>query len=95
MKPFTSDPLTSIETYMYGLKWRAHNLHCLGNAMFPVDLTELTALRKQYSKQVRPVTMTPLFIKAVALSIRANPSANRVLFQRFPFGRRRHALRGL
>ena len=88
MKRFSSKPLTSIETYIYGLKWRAQNHHCLGNAMFPVDLTELTALRKQYSKQVQPVTLTSLLIKAVALTIKANPGANRVLFQRFPLRRR-------
>jgi pyruvate/2-oxoglutarate dehydrogenase complex dihydrolipoamide acyltransferase (E2) component len=88
MKPFTSNPLTSVETYMYGLKSRANLDHCLGNGMFPVDATELCAVRKQYSKQVRAVTLTPFFVKAVALTIRANPCANRILFQRFPFRRR-------
>jgi acyl carrier protein len=34
------------------------------------------------------VTLTPFFVKAVALAIRANPSANSILFQRFPFRRR-------
>lgn len=88
MKSFRSKPLSSIETYMYGLKSRAHLHHCHGNAVFPVDLTELTAMRKRYSKQVRPVTLVPFFIKAVALSLRANPRANCILFQRFPFRRR-------
>lgn len=88
MKPFSSNPLTSIETYMYGLKSRANLHHCLGNGMFPVDATELCAIRKQYSQQIRPVTLTPFFVKAVALTIRANPCANRILFQRFPFRRR-------
>ena len=88
MRPFSSKPMTSLETYMYGLKWRAQNNHCLGNAMFPVDLTELSSLRKQYSKQVRPATLTSFLIKAVALTIRANPNANRILFQRFPFRKR-------
>lgn len=88
MKPFTSKPLNSIETYMYGLKSRAHLHHCHGNAAFPVDLTELTAMRKRYSSEVRPVTLTPFYIKAVALAVRANPAARRILFQRFPFRRR-------
>lgn len=88
MKPFISNPLTSIETYMYGLKSRANLDHCLGNGMFPVDASELCAVRKLYSTQIRPVTLTPFFVKAVALTIRANPCANRILFQRFPFRRR-------
>ena len=88
MKPYNSKPLTAIETYMYGLKSRAHLHHCHGHGVFPVDLTELIAMRKRYSSEIRPVTLTPFFIKAVALSVRANPAANRILFQRFPFRRR-------
>lgn len=88
MKPFTSKPLSAIETYMHGLKARSHLHHCHGHALFPVDLTELGTMRKRYCKAVRPVTLTPFFIKAVALAIRANPSANKILFQRFPFRRR-------
>lgn len=88
MKPFISMPLTSIETYMYGLKSRAHMHHCHAHAVFPVDLVELNAARRQYSKKVQPVTLVPFFIKAAALAVRANPAANRILFQRFPFGRR-------
>jgi pyruvate/2-oxoglutarate dehydrogenase complex dihydrolipoamide acyltransferase (E2) component len=88
MKPFISKPLTAIETYMYGLKSRAHLNHCLGNGLLPIDVTELSAVRKQYCRQVRAVTFAPFFIKAVALTIRANPCANRILFQRFPLRRR-------
>lgn len=88
MKPYHSEPLTAIETYMFGLKSRAHRFHCLGNGTFPVDLTKLAVMRRRYSKNVRPVTLMPFFIKAVALSIRAVPAANRILFRRFPFGRR-------
>jgi pyruvate/2-oxoglutarate dehydrogenase complex dihydrolipoamide acyltransferase (E2) component len=88
VKPFRSEPLTAIETYMYGLKARAHLHHCLGNGLFPVELTKLSAMRKRYSKQVQPVTLMPFFIKAVALSVRAVPGVNRILFRRFPFGRR-------
>lgn len=88
MKPFRSEPLTAVETYMYGLKARAHLHHCLGNGMFPVELTKLGAIRRRYSKQVQPVTLIPFFIKAVALSVRAVPDVNRILFRRIPFGRR-------
>lgn len=88
MKQFRSESLTPFEAYVYGLKARAHLHHCLGNGVFPVELTKLTAIRKRYSKQVQPVTLMPFFIKAVALSVRAIPSANSILFRRFPFGRR-------
>ena len=88
MKPFRANPLTATETYMHGLKSRAQHNHCLGNGAFPVELTTLNDMRRQYSKAVQPVTLTPFFIKAVALTVRANPGANRILFQRFPFRRR-------
>lgn len=88
MKPFSSQPLTSLETYMYGLKSRAHLHHCHGHAMFPVDLTELASMRKRYCRQIRPVTLIPFFVKAVALAVRANSAASRILFQRLPFRRR-------
>jgi pyruvate/2-oxoglutarate dehydrogenase complex dihydrolipoamide acyltransferase (E2) component len=85
---FKSERMTSIETYMYGLKKRAHEHHNLVFGTFPVDLTELTRLRKRYSKEVRAVTLLPLFVKAIALSVKQNPDANRILFKRFPFGLR-------
>ncbi len=88
MKPFNAKPLTAVETYMYGLKSRAQRNHCLGNGAFPVELTALNTVRKEYSKAVRPVTLTPFFVKAVALAVRDNPGANRILFQRFPFRRK-------
>ncbi len=86
--PFSSAPMTSIETYMYGLKKRAHEHHCLVHGTFPVEMEKLAALRKVYSKQVRPVTLLPFFIKAIALSVKENPGVNRILFRRFPWGRR-------
>ena len=87
-QPFQLDKMTSIETYMYGLKKRAQEHHCIVHGTFPVDLTAIAALRKRYSRAVRPVTLLPFFIKAVALSVRSTPNANRILFRRFPFGRR-------
>lgn len=86
--PFRSERMTSIETYMYGLKRRAQEHHNQVFGTFPVDVTELMALRKRYSKEVRPVTLLPFFIKAIALSVKENPQANRILFKRFPWGRR-------
>jgi acyl carrier protein len=80
--------MTSIETYMYGLKARAHLHHCLVHGTFSVEMTRLQSLRKIYSDRVRPVTLLPFFIKAVALSVRRTPEVNRILFRRFPFGRR-------
>lgn len=88
MKSYRSERMTSIETYMYGLKARAHLHHCLVHGTFPVDMTRLGSLRRMYSKQIRPVTLLPFFIKAVALSVRRTPEVNRILFRRFPFGRR-------
>src|SRR5262249_8325205 len=87
LKPYRSERMTSIETYMYGLKARAHRHHCLAYGTFPVDLTRLTRLRRVYSRQIRPVTLLPFFIKAVALAVRRTPDVNRILFRRFPFGR--------
>jgi len=87
VKPYRSERMTSIETYMYGLKARAHRHHCLAYGTFPVDLTRLTRLRRVYSRQIRPVTLLPFFIKAVALAVRRTPDVNRILFRRFPFGR--------
>jgi pyruvate/2-oxoglutarate dehydrogenase complex dihydrolipoamide acyltransferase (E2) component len=86
--PFVSERMTSLETYMYGLKQRAHQHHDLVFGTFPVELTRLTTLRRRYSKEVRPVTLLPLFLKAIALSVQQNPAANRILFKRFPFGLR-------
>src|SRR5262249_41030622 len=85
---YRSERMTPIETYMYGLKKRAHLHHCLVHGTFTVDLTRLTSLRKTYARRVRPVTLLPFFIKAVALSVRRTPGVNRVLFRRVPFGRR-------
>lgn len=86
--PFRSDSMTSIETYMYGLKKRAHEHHCLVHGTFSVDLTRLTTVRERYSQQVRPVTLVPFWVKATALAVRASPGVNQILFKRFPFGRR-------
>ena len=46
-QPFQLDKMTSIETYMYGLKKRAQEHHCIVHGTFPVDLTAIAALRKR------------------------------------------------
>ena len=73
------------EAYIYGLKERAKRHHCLGYGTFSVDLTALEALRRQYSRTVRPITSVPVYIKATALAIARHPEANAILFKR-PFG---------
>jgi pyruvate/2-oxoglutarate dehydrogenase complex dihydrolipoamide acyltransferase (E2) component len=80
--------LNSIDAYVHGFKSRAQNHHCIGYGAFPVEVTTLKTMRKRYSKHVRPVTLTPFFIKAVALAVRDNPRANSILFQRNPFRRK-------
>lgn len=88
MKPFRSNSLDAMGTYMYGLKSRAQRHHCLGNGMFPVEMTRLMTMRKHYSKSIRPVTLTAILVKAVALTVRKHAAARRILFQRFPLRRR-------
>jgi pyruvate/2-oxoglutarate dehydrogenase complex dihydrolipoamide acyltransferase (E2) component len=76
-------PLNNLETYVYGLKSRAHRHHCLGYGFFDVDMAVLRAERKKYSKHVMPVTWTPFLLKAIALTLAKHPEANRILFKRW------------
>lgn len=73
--------------YIYGLKQRAQMHHCMGYGTFSVDMEPVEALRREYSRRIRPITYTPIWVKAVALAIRQNPEANAVLFKK-PFGLR-------
>ena len=88
MSSYRSERLTSIETYMFGLKARAHLHHCLVHGTFSVELTRLAVLRKTYCRSVRPATLLPFIIKAVALAVRRTPQVNRILFRHVPWGRR-------
>lgn len=73
--------------YIYAFKARARDHHCLGYGTFSVDLGPLEALRKEYSRRVRPLTYLPLYLKATALAVQRHPEANSILFRK-PFGRR-------
>src|ERR1700704_2580404 len=51
------------QAYNYGLKSRAQHHHCLGYGPYSVDLDGLEALRKEYSRRVRPITSLPIYVK--------------------------------
>jgi pyruvate/2-oxoglutarate dehydrogenase complex dihydrolipoamide acyltransferase (E2) component len=59
----------------------------MAHGTFSVDLTALEAARRRYSREVRPITYVPIFVKATALAIERHPEANAILFRR-PFGYR-------
>ena len=80
-----SQTIRGEQAYAYALKDRAKRHHCLGYGTFSAELDTLEALRRQYSRAVRPITHLPLYIKAVARAIELNPEANAVLFKK-PFG---------
>lgn len=73
--------------YVYALKARARDHHCLGWGTFTVDLEDVERRRKAYSRRIRPITYLPVWVKATALAVRRHPDANSLLF-RTPFGRR-------
>ncbi len=75
-------PVRGEQAFVYGLKARARRHHCLGYGTFAVDLSALGALRKEYSRAVRPITYLPIYVKATALALRANPEANAILFKK-------------
>lgn len=88
-----SNRITSSETvrgetaYIYGLKARAQRHHCLGYGTFAVDLANLEVARRRYSREVRPITYLPLYVKAMGLAVQRNPEANAILFKKL-FGLR-------
>jgi pyruvate/2-oxoglutarate dehydrogenase complex dihydrolipoamide acyltransferase (E2) component len=75
------------QAYVYAFKARAQRHHCLGYGTFSVELGALEGLRKQYSRQVRPITYLPLYVKATALAVQRHPEANAILFRK-PLGLR-------
>lgn len=77
-----SRPLRGEEAYVYGFKSRAQHHHCLGYGTASLDVTELLRLHKQYCHQVRPITLTTLYVKATALALQRNPAANAILFKK-------------
>lgn len=83
----STEPIRGQSAYLYAFKDRARKHHCPAHGTFSVELTELEALRKEYSRRVRPVTYVPLYLKAVGLAVARNPEANAILFKN-PFGLR-------
>jgi pyruvate/2-oxoglutarate dehydrogenase complex dihydrolipoamide acyltransferase (E2) component len=73
------------EAYVYGLKARARDHHCLGYGTFSVDLERPEQVRRRYSREKAPITMLPLYVKATAIALERNPEANAILFKK-PFG---------
>jgi pyruvate/2-oxoglutarate dehydrogenase complex dihydrolipoamide acyltransferase (E2) component len=78
----SSQRLRGEQAYVYGLKARAKNHHCLGYGTFAVDVDGLEPLRKEYSRRIRPITNLPIYVKATALAVQRNPQANAILFRR-------------
>ena len=84
--PISDDrTLRGEEAYVYGLKARAQRHHCLGYGTFSVELERLEHLRKRYAREHTPITLLPLYVKAVALALERNPEANAILFKK-PLG---------
>jgi pyruvate/2-oxoglutarate dehydrogenase complex dihydrolipoamide acyltransferase (E2) component len=74
-------PLRGEEAFVYGLKERAKENHCLAYATFSVEVEQLEVLRKQYSRTVTPITNVALYVKALALALQRNPQVNAILFR--------------
>jgi len=74
-------PLRGEEAFVYGLKERAKRNHCLAYGTFSVQMERLESLRKQYSRDIAPITNVALYVKAVALAVKRNPQANAILFR--------------
>src|SRR6185369_3705382 len=66
---------------VWAFKQRAQTHHCIGYGTFQVEVERLSALRKRYSREVRPITALPILVKATALAIERNPEANAILFR--------------
>ena len=75
--------LAGVEAYVWAFKRRARTHHCIGYGTFQVELDRATALRKRYGREIAPITMLPVMIKATALAVERNPEANSILFKSF------------
>ena len=69
------------EAFVYGLKERAKQNHCLAYGTFSVEMERLESLRKEYSRAIAPITNVALFLKAAALAVERNPQVNAILFR--------------
>ena len=84
----SNETLKGTQAYIHGFKGRAQKHHCLGYGIFRVDVEELASKRKAYSKKTRPITLLPIYIKAVATAVKQHPTANSILFKKWLFGYR-------
>lgn len=75
-------PLAGESAYVYGLKRRAQEHHCLGYGTFRIDLSTAARARKRYSRALRPITYRPIYVKALARTLVRHPEANAILFKR-------------
>jgi len=75
-------PVRGEQAFVHGFKARARRHHCLGYGTFAVDVDSLGALRKEYSRAVRPITYLPIYVKATAVALGSNPEANAILFKK-------------
>jgi pyruvate/2-oxoglutarate dehydrogenase complex dihydrolipoamide acyltransferase (E2) component len=80
-QPVSSRVVRGEEAYLYAFKSRAKRHHCIAYGTGSVDIGELGGLYRRYCREVRPVTMTAVYVKALALAIRRNPRANALLFR--------------
>src|SRR5439155_26631581 len=69
------------EGFVYGIKERAKQNHCLAYGTFSVEMERLESLRKEYSRAIAPITNVALFLKAAALAVERNPQVNAILFR--------------
>jgi pyruvate/2-oxoglutarate dehydrogenase complex dihydrolipoamide acyltransferase (E2) component len=76
-----SEKLSGEQAAVYCFKARAKWHHCLGYGTFSIDRDAMQRHRKEYSRNIRPITYIPLYVKAIALAIQRNPEANAMLFK--------------
>lgn len=82
-----SESVRGEKAYVWALKHRALRHHALGYGTWSIDVGNLEKLRKAYSKEIKPITYVPIFVKATALAVKRNPEANALLFRSL-FGRK-------
>jgi hypothetical protein len=73
--------LVGVEAYIWAFKQRAQVHHCIGYGTFRVEVDRMSELRKRYAREVTPITLLPIIVKATALAIERNPEANAILFK--------------
>ena len=83
----SDEALRGETAYIYALKNRAKQHHCLAYGTFSADMERLETLRREYSRRVKPITHVPMYVKAAGLAVERTPEANALLFRKI-FGLR-------